>query len=82
MPNDAVLRNARAHRLTRKSVREWAGVSARRSASGAGLVVRPSADCRGLGGGLFGWGLQDDLLAGEVFELADEVALPALLADL
>jgi hypothetical protein len=31
---------------------------------------------------LFGAGLEDDLLAGEVFELADEVALAASLIDL
>jgi hypothetical protein len=31
---------------------------------------------------LFGWWLEGDFLAGEVFELADEVALAALLVDL
>jgi len=31
---------------------------------------------------LFGWGLEDDLLAGEVFELADEVTFAASLVDL
>jgi hypothetical protein len=56
---------------------EWAGGSARRSASGAGLMpVRCSCDgaCLGWSGGV----VEGDLLAGEVFELADQLPGSAL----
>jgi hypothetical protein len=33
------------------------------------------------GGGVLGWGLEDDLLAGEVLELADQVTFAASLID-
>ena len=54
----------------------WARGSARRSVSGAGSFRRRGGSG---GGGQVGPGCEGDLLAGEVFELADEVTLAEML---
>jgi hypothetical protein len=56
---------------------EWAGGSARRSASGAGLMAAERG-CEGACPGWSGGVVEGDLLAGEVFEFADQLAGSAL----
>jgi hypothetical protein len=72
-----------ADTLARKSHGEWAGGSTRRSAAEPGpMWGEVRAVGRGQAAGYSGWGLEDDLLAGEVLELADQVTLAASLVDL
>jgi hypothetical protein len=61
--------------LTRKWVREWAGGSAQRSEAEPGSFLWSG------GGGQCGCGVEGDLAAGEVFQLADQVALAPRLVD-
>jgi hypothetical protein len=56
---------------------EWAGGSARRSASGAGLMAAERG-CEGACPGWSGGGVEGDLLAGEVFEFSDQLTGSAL----
>src|SRR6266511_3119807 len=80
--------NVRTHRASRTPWLENRTVSGQAAAPGAAQRSRVRwwiCGCgrlAGSGGGLLGWGLEDDLLAGEVFELADEVTLAASLVDL